>query len=173
MSKRPRHFTGLQVVAKVRSVDEDDSGGETQEGDVLDWELCSSNEISDVEETEQFDDTQPIVHVDDLQTAYTNVETHSATCFDDDSGSVAAESSSTHETARDGTKWEFMKFGVEARGRHTAQNVLTEQSGLSRFALRMADSPVGCFQVLFDNHMLKHIQQCTNVESRRVLDNEE
>ena len=37
----------------------------------------------------------------------------------------------------------------------------------------MADSPVGAFQVLFGNHMLKHIQQCTNVEARRVLGNEE
>ena len=175
MYKTLRRFTGLQVVARLRSIDEDDSGGEseTEQGDVLDWELCSSDEISDNEETEQFDDTQPIVHLGDLQTADTNVETHSATCFDDGSGSSAAESSSTHETARDGTKWKFMEFGVEARGKRAAQNVLTEQSGLSRFALRMADSPVGAFQVLFDNHMLKHIQQCTNVEARRVLGNEE
>ena len=50
----------------LRSIDEDDSGGEseTEEGDVLDWELCSSDEMSDNEETEQFDDTQPIVHID-------------------------------------------------------------------------------------------------------------
>ena len=176
MSKTSRRFTGLQVVARLRSIDEDDSGGESEaeQGDVLDWELCSSDEMSDDEETEQFDDTQRI-GLGDLQTADTNVETHFATCFDDATGSGAAESSSTHETARDGTKWEFMEFGVEARGRHTAQNVLTEQSGLSRFALRMADSPVGAFQVLFDNHVLKvkHIQQCTNVEARRVLGNEE
>ena len=115
----------------------------------------------------------PLFHVGDLQTADTNVETHSATCFNDNSGSRAAESSSTHETARDGTKWEFMEFGVEACGRRAAQNVLTEQSGLSRFALRMADTPVGAFQVIFDNHMLKHIQHCTNVEARRILGNEE
>ena len=37
----------------------------------------------------------------------------------------------------------------------------------------MADSPVGAFQIIFDNHMLKCIQQCTNVEARRVLGNEE
>jgi len=46
-----------------------------------------------------------------------------------------------------------------------AQNVLTEQSCLSFFVLRMADSPVSAFQVVFDKHMLKHIQQCTNVEA--------
>ena len=55
----------------LRSVDEDDSGGESEieEDIVLDWELCSSDEMSDDEEAEQFDDTQPIVHIDDLQTA--------------------------------------------------------------------------------------------------------
>ena len=79
---------------------------------------------------------------------------HSATCFDDAFGSGAAESSSTHETATDGTKWEFMEFDVEARGRRAAQNVVTEQSSLPRFALRIADSPVGACQVIFDNHML-------------------
>ena len=51
--------------------------------------------------------------------------------------------------------------------------VLTEQLGLSRFALKMADSPVGAFQIIFDNHMIKCIQQCTNVEARKVLGNEE
>ena len=107
---------------------------------------------------QQFDDKQLIVDKGDLQTADTNVETHSATCFDDDSGPGAAESSSTHETAIDGTKRKFIKFLVEAQGRHAAQNVLTEQLGLSRFALKMADSPVGAFQVIFDNHMLNHIK---------------
>ena len=107
-----------------------------------------------------------------MQTAYTNVETHSATCFDNDSGFAAAESSSTH-TARDGTKWEFMEFGVEARGRRAAQNVTTKQSGVSCYGFRIAYSPVGAFQVIFDDHMLKHIQPCTNVEAQRVLGNEE
>ena len=66
-----------------------------------------------------------------------------------------------------------MKFGAEAQGRQIAQNVLSEQSDLSRFALRMADSSAGAFQVIFNNHMLKHIQPFTNVEARRVLGNEE
>ena len=156
----------------LRSKDKNDSEGEseTEEGDELDWELCSLDKMSDNEKTEQFDDLQLIVHVNDLQTAYTNVDTPSATCFDDDSASDAAKSSSTHETARDGTKWEFVEFGVEARVRRAAQNVLTRQSGLSGFAFRMADSPVSACQVIFDNHMLKHIQQCTNVEPRRILE---
>ena len=127
MYKRPRRFAGLQVVAMLRSMDEDDSVGEseTDEGDVLDWELCSSDKMSEDEDAEQFNDTQPIVHIDDLQTADTNVKAHSATCFDDDSSSGAAESSNTYETARDSTKWKFMEFGAKAPGRRTAQNVLT------------------------------------------------
>ena len=103
--------------------------------------------------------------IGDLQTSDTNVEIYSATCNNNDSGSGAAESSSTNETARDGTKWEFMEFGLEVGGRCAAQNVLIEQSGLSRFALRRANSPVGAFQIIFDNHILKYIQQCTNVEA--------
>ena len=66
-----------------------------------------------------------------------------------------------------------MEFGAEAQGRRTAQNVLSEQSDLSRFALRMAHSPAGAFQVIFNNHMLKHIQPFTNVEAQKVLGNEE
>ena len=53
-----------------------------------------------------------------------------ATCYNDDSGSGAAKSSRTNEAARDGTKREFKELSLEARGRHAAQNVLTEQSGL-------------------------------------------
>ena len=55
MSKRPRRFTGLQVAARLRSIDEDDSGREsqTEEGDVLDWKLRYSNEVRDDKETEQ------------------------------------------------------------------------------------------------------------------------
>ena len=98
-------FTGLQLVALLRSIDEDDSGGqsETEEADVLDWEICSSDKISDDEETAQFDDKKPTVRVDDLQTADTNVDSQSAKYFDN-AGSGAAESSSTRETARDGAK---------------------------------------------------------------------
>ena len=111
MSERPRCFT--EVIAMLTSMNDDDSGrkSETEEDEVLDWELCSSNKISDDEETEQFNDAQPIVYVGDLQTADSNVETNSATCFDDDSGS------STHETATDSTKWKFMEFGVETQER--------------------------------------------------------
>ena len=83
----------------LRFIDNDDFKGKskTEEGDVLYWDFCSSDKMSDLEETEQFDDTEPIVHLGDLQTADTNFETHSALCFDDDSGSGAAESSKSQE----------------------------------------------------------------------------
>ena len=119
MSERPKRFTGQQLLAMLASIAEDDSGGESEneEGDKLDWELCSSDEMSDDEETDQFDSTQT---GGDIQTAGINAETQSATPVTDDSGSSAVESSSTHETPRDGTKWEFMEFGVEARGKRAA-----------------------------------------------------
>ena len=59
--------------------------------------------MSNNEETKQSDDTSPVVYASDLQTADTNVKSYFATCFDDDSGSGAAESLSTHEAARDDT----------------------------------------------------------------------
>ena len=61
MSKRPRHFSGLKLVAMLRCIDKDDFLGErkTEKGDMLDWEICSSDKISDSEEIEQFDDKNP------------------------------------------------------------------------------------------------------------------
>ena len=60
MSERP-NFT--EIIAMLTSIDEDNSGEESEieEGKVLDWELRSSDEMSDDEEIEQFDDAQPIV----------------------------------------------------------------------------------------------------------------
>ena len=110
MSERP-NFT--KVIAMLTSIDEDNSGGESEieEGEMLDWELRSSDEMSDDEEIEEFVDAQPIVHLDDLQTADTNVETHSATCFDDDSGSGATEiraHTRQQQMAQNGNLWNSM-----------------------------------------------------------------
>ena len=78
MSERPRRFT--EVIAMFTSIDKDHSGGksETEEGDVLDCQLCSSDQMSDDEKTEQFHDAQPIVYIGDLQTSDTNVKIYSA-----------------------------------------------------------------------------------------------
>ena len=60
--------------------------------------------MSDCEETEQFDNTQPIVHIGDLQLLILTLKPILLR-FDDDLGSGAAESSITYETARDGNLW--------------------------------------------------------------------
>ena len=39
--------------------------------------------------------------------------------------------------ARDRTKWEYIEFSSESRGRLQAQNVLTENEGLALYANRM------------------------------------
>ena len=46
MSERPRRFT--VAIAMLTSIDKDYSGGEseTEKGDVLDGQLCSSDEMS-------------------------------------------------------------------------------------------------------------------------------
>ena len=62
-------------------------------------ELCFSDEMSDDEQIKRFDSPQNITSVDNTQTAGTSnsVKTYFATCFEDDSGSDAAECSSSHE----------------------------------------------------------------------------
>ena len=69
MSKRLRRFTRQQVVAMLRIIVEDDCGGESEaeESDALDFELCYSDDMSDNEETKPFDNTIPIVHLDDYK----------------------------------------------------------------------------------------------------------
>ena len=65
----------------------------------------------------------------------------------------------------------MINFSIEGRGRQAAQNVVTELSGLSRRSGQMADSPMDAFKLIFDNYIFSHIQNCTNVEARRVLEN--
>ena len=92
MPERPRRFT--EVIDMLTSIEKDDSGkkSKTEKRDVLDCQLCSSDEMNDDEKTEQFDDAQPIVHIGDLQTSDTNVEIYSVTCYNADSGLGAPES---------------------------------------------------------------------------------
>ena len=105
-----------------------------------------------------------------IQTVRTNAETQSATPVADDSGSSAAKSSSTHETARDGTKWKFMEFGVEARGRHAAQNVVSEQSDLSPFPLEWLTPLLVLFKLYL---IITCSNTFSNLEARRVFGNKE
>ena len=77
------------------------------------------------------------------------------------------------ETANDGTKWSFISLGSESRGRRAARNVLTEEAGLSRRSRQLSDSPLGAFLLLMDSDMISLVQNCTNVEARRVLSNKD
>ena len=77
------------------------------------------------------------------------------------------------ETANDGTKWTFVSFGSEERRRRATRNSLTEQSGLCRRSRQISDSPSGAFQLLLDIHIIFLIRNCTNVEARKVLRNED
>ena len=70
--------------------------------------------------------------------------------------------------AKDETKWEYVEFSSESRGKLQAQNVLTESSGLTRYANRMLDSPLRAFELFVDYAMLTHVQQCTEAEAHRV-----
>ena len=75
--------------------------------------------------------------------------------------------------AKDGTKWKYIEFSSESRGKLQAQNVLTESSGLTRYANRMLDSPLSAFELFVGNAMLTHVQQCTEAEAHRVKKNDE
>ena len=86
---------------------------------------------------------------------------------------VVVEETIVEETAKDGTKWSFISLGSESRGRRAARNVLTEEAGLSRRSRQLSDSPLGAFLLLMDSHMISLVQNCTNVEARRVLSNKD
>ena len=46
--------------------------------------------------------------------------------------------------------------------------MLTESSGLTRYANRMLDSPLSAFELFVDNAMLTHVQQYTEAEAHKV-----
>ena len=75
--------------------------------------------------------------------------------------------------AKDGTKLDYIEFSSESRGKLQPQNVLTESRGLTRYANRMLDSPLSAFELLVDNAMLTHVQQCTEAEVHRVKNSDE
>ena len=81
---------------------------------------------------------------------------------------LASNTSEIGLVAKDGTKWEYIEFSSESRGKLQAQNVLTKSSGLTRYANRMLDSPLSAFELFIDNAMLTHVQQCTEAEAHRV-----
>ena len=51
--------------------------------------------------------------------------------------------------------------------------MLTESRGLTRYANRMLDSPLSAFELLVENAMLTHVQQCTEAKAHRVKNSDE
>ena len=125
----------------------------------------------------------------DLETDIDSLEqTDSASCQLVSSGSGSNDTSTAAEAqgdgltsntseiglvAKDRTKWKYIKFSSEWRGRLQTQNMLTESRGLTRYANRMLDNPLGAFELLVDNAVLTHVQQCTEAEAYRVKNSDE
>ena len=67
----------------------------------------------------------------------------------------------------------YIEFFSELRSKPQTQNVLTENEGLTRYADRMLDGPLSAFELLVDNSMLAHVQQCTEDKAHRVKKSDE
>ena len=65
-----------------------------------------------------------------------------------------ADRTAMEETTNDGTKWVFIRFDCEERGRRATHNELTEQSSLPMRNRLMSDSPSDVFQLLLDSHAI-------------------
>ena len=74
---------------------------------------------------------------------------------------------------KDGTKWEYIEFSSESRGRLQTQNELTESEGLTRYANRMLDRSLSAFKLLVGNSMLTHVQQYTEAKAHIVKNSDE
>ena len=59
-------------------------------------------------------------------------------------------------------------FSSESGGRAQAQNVLTKNEGLIRYANRRIDGLLSPYELLVTNNMLLHNQQCTKAEAHGV-----
>ena len=80
---------------------------------------------------------------------------------------LASNTSKIGLVAKDGTKWKYIEFSSESRGKLQAQNVLTESSCLTRYANRMLDSPLSAFELFVDNAMLPMFN---NVQKRKSIE---
>ena len=63
----------------------------------------------------------------------------------------------------------MINYGVEKREGLATLNILTEVFVFSTRNRQMAGSITGVFELIFDNCIISHIQNSTNVEARRVF----
>ena len=168
--QRPQRISKAQALALLTSIAEEDSG----ESDVSDWgkdqhhandwELSTiDEELSSENDNEDIPDPSP-----------SNASLSAASHNGQSSASlIPTVETVAEETAKDGTKWSFISLGSESRGRRAARNVLTKEAGLSRRSRQLSDSPLAAFLLLMDSLMISLVQNCTNVEARRVLSNKD
>ena len=114
----------------LNMLDEEDSGrsdAEDQENN-CDWELAvSEEELSSEDEVEN---ALNLSATNDASTTF--LVTSNSNQSPVSSNPSIAHRTAVEETANDGTEWVFRSFGSDERGRRATNNVLTEQSGLSR-----------------------------------------
>ena len=92
----------------------------------------------------------------------------SSTAAEAQDDGLAPNTSEIGLVAKDAKDAEYIKISSESRGKLQAQNVLTESSGLKRYANHMLDSPLSAFELFVDNAILTHVQQCAEAEAHRV-----
>ena len=168
--QRSQRISRAQALALLTSIAEEDSGEsdasdwEEDQHHANDWELSTTDEeLSGENENEDVPDPSP-------SNASLSAVSHNG---QSSASLIPTVETVVEETAKDGTKWSFISLGSESRGRRAARNVLTEEAGLSRRTRQLSDSPLGAFLLLMNSHMISLVQNCTNVEARRVLSNKD
>ena len=177
---RPERFSSIQALAWLNAIAEDNWGDESEGENIcegLDQGSANSDQARPTWEVISSDGSDSETDIDSLE------QTGSASCQLVSSGSVSNDTITAAEAqgdglapntseiglvAKDRTKCDYIEFSSESRGKLQAQNVLTDSSGLTRYANRMLDSPLSAIELLVDNAMLTHVQQCTEAEAHRV-----
>ena len=91
----------------------------------------------------------------------------SSTAAEAQGDGLAPNTSEIGLVAKDGTKWEYIEFSSESRDKLQAQNVLTESSGLTRYANHMLDSPLSAFELFVDN---QYLRMCNSVQKLKPIE---
>ena len=174
---RPERVSSMKAFPWLNAIAEDDSEDESEGENVcegldqglanpdqvqLTWEVISSNgsdSETDIDDLEQTD----FVSCQLVSSGSGSV--HTSTSAQAQSDGFTLNTSEIGLVDKNGTKWEYIKFLSESRGR--------QQAHLTRYANRMLDGPLSAFELLVNNSMLAHIQQCKEAETHRVKNSDE
>ena len=119
-----------------------DQGSENSDQVRLTWEVISSDgsdSETDIDNLEQTDSASCQLVI------CGSGSNDTSTAAEDQGDGLAPNTSEIGFVAKDGTKWEYIEFFSESRDKLHAQNVLTESSGLTRYANRTLDSLLRVF----------------------------